>query len=353
MARFKFRREGKGQRRQHNSVPWALWIFPLVIFLLGAPVFALGASYYEGKILTIVVGYKPGGGYDRYARLYAKHLPKHIPGNPTTIIQNMPGAGSIIAANHLYSVAKPDGLTIGTFNNALTTAQLVKVEGVKFDLTKFSWIGSLASDAVILTLRTDLPYKTVEEMRKAKEIVIGTTGPGSSTHDFPAILKEFAGINFKLVSGYSSSSDVMLAVERKEVDGRAGSYDSIKPFIDRGLVRPMIRNRTSAEGIEKLPVDEALTTSAKGKAIMAVNSAPTKMYRPYVAAPGTPAEVMKILRNAFANASKDKDLLAEAKKGKMTIDFSSAEEVLKIVREVLGQPPEMAQEIGKYIKFGD
>src|SRR3989338_6054935 len=125
-------------------------------------------------------------------------------------------------------------------------------------------------------------------MRKAKEIVIGTTGPGSSTHDFPAILKEFAGINFKLVSGYSSSSDVMLAVERKEVDGRAGSYDSIKPFIDRGLVRPMIRNRTSAEGIEKLPVDEALTTSAKGKAIMAVNSAPTKMYRPYVAAPGRP-----------------------------------------------------------------
>ena len=353
MARFKFRREGKGQRRQHNSVPWALWIFPLVIFLLGAPVFALGASYYEGKILTIVVGYKPGGGYDRYARLYAKHLPKHIPGNPTIVIQNMPGASSIISANHVYSVAKPDGLTIGTFNNALTMAQLVKVEGVKFDLAKFSWIGSLASDAVILTLRSDLPYKTFDDMRKAKEIVIGTTGPGSSTHDFPAILKEFTGLNLKLVPGYSSSADVMLAVERKEVDARAGSYDSIKPFIDRGLVRPVIRNRTSAEGIEKLPVDEELTKDPKGKVIMAINAVPTKMYRPYVASPGTPADVMKILRDAFANASKDKELLAEAKKGKMTIDFSSAEEVLKIVREVLGQPPEMAQEIGKYIKFGD
>ena len=353
MARFKFRREGKGQRRQHNSVPWALWIFPLVIFLLGAPVFALGASYYEGKILTIVVGYKPGGGYDRYARLYAKHLPKHIPGNPTIVIQNMPGASSIISANHVYSVAKPDGLTIGTFNNALTMAQLVKVEGVKFDLAKFSWIGSLASDAVILTLRSDLPYKTFDDMRKAKEIVIGTTGPGSSTHDFPAILKEFTGLNLKLVPGYSSSADVMLAVERKEVDARAGSYDSIKPFIDRGLVRPVIRNRTSAEGIEKLPVDEELTKDPKGKVIMAINAVPTKMYRPYVASPGTPADVMKILRDAFANASKDKELLAEAKKCKMTIDFSSAEEVLKIVREVLGQPPEMAQEIGKYIKFGD
>ena len=353
MARFKFRREGKGQRRQHNSVPWALWIFPLVIFLLGAPVFALGASYYEGKILTIVVGYKPGGGYDRYARLYAKHLPKHIPGSPTIIIQNMPGANSIIAANHLYSVAKPDGLTIGTFNNALTTGQLTKVEGVKYDLMKFSWIGSAASDAVILTVRSDLPYKTFDDMRKAKEIVIGTTGPGSSTHDFPSILKEFTGLNLKLVPGYSSSADVMLAIERKEVDGRAGSYDSIKPFIDRGLVRPVIRNRISAPGIENLPVDEELTKDPKGKAIMAINAAPTRIYRPYVAPPGTPADVMKILRDAFANASKNKELLAEAKKSKMTIDFAPAEEALKVVREVLGQPREMAQEIGKYIKFGD
>src|SRR3989304_709698 len=181
MARFKFRREGKGQRRQHNSIPWALWIFPLVIFLLGAPVFALGASYYEGKTLTIVVVYKPGG------------------------------------------------LTIGTFNNALATAQLTKVEGVKFDLTKFAWLGSLASDAVIMVIRSDLPYKTVDDMRKAKEIVIGTTGPGSSTHDFPSILKEFTGLNFKLVPGYSSSADVMLALERKEVDGRAGSYELLTP----------------------------------------------------------------------------------------------------------------------------
>ena len=323
------------------------------LFLFSAPLFSYAASYYEGKTITIVVGYKPGGGYDRYARLVAKYLPKHIPGNPTLVIQNMPGANSIISANHVYSVAKPDGLTIGTFNNALVTAQLIKVEGVRFDLTKFAWIGSVASDAVILVIRSDLPYKTVDEMRKVKEIVIGTTGPGSSTHDFPSILKEFAGLNLKLVSGYSSSADVMLAIERKEVDGRAGSYDSIIPFIDRGLVRPVIRSRISARGIEKLPVDEELTKDPKGKAIMAVNSAPTRIYRPYVAPPGTPAEVMKILRDAFVSATRDKELLAEAKKSKMSIDFSSAEEALKVVGEVLNQPAEMAQEIGKYIKFGD
>lgn len=323
------------------------------VFLFSVPLFSYAASYYEGKTITIVVGYKPGGGYDRYARLIAKHLPKYIPGNPGVVIQNMPGASSVIAANHLFSVAKPDGLTFGTFNNATVTAQLIKVEGVRFDLAKFAWLGSAASDAVILSVRSDLPYKSGGDLRKAKQFVIGTTGPGSSTHDFPALLKEFAGFDFKLVPGYSSSADVMLAIERKEVDSRAGSYDSIKPFIDRGLVRPVIRNRTSAPGIEKLAVDEDLATSPKGKVIMAVNAVPTQIYRPFVAPPGTPKDVMKILRDAFASVLKDKELLAEATKGKMTIDYVSAENCLKVVAEVLGQPPDIVQELAKYIKFGD
>ena len=327
-----------------------MMIISLVVFFANAP--AYGASF-EGKTITIVVGYKPGGGYDRYARLIAKYLPKYIPGNPGAIVQNMPGASSVIAANHLYSVAKPDGLTIGTFNNATVVAQLIKVEGVRFDLTKFAWLGSAASDAVILSVRSDLPYKTADDLRKVKQFVIGTTGPGSSTHDFPALLDEFAGFNFKLVPGYSSSADVMLALERKEVDGRAGSYDSIKPFIDRGLVRPIIRNRTSARGIEKLPIDENLATSQQGKLIMAVNAVPTQIYRPFVASPGTAKDALKILRDAFANALKDKDLLAEAAKGKMTIDYVSPEDALKVVSEVLGQPPDVVQTLAKHIKFGD
>jgi len=322
-------------------------------FLL-VPFLSYGASYYEGKTLTIVVGYKPGGGYDTYARLLAKHLPKYLPGNPTIVVQNMPGANSIIGANHLYSVAKPDGLTIGTFNNGLVIAQLTRVEGVSFDLTKLSWIGSVANDAAVLTLRSDLPIKTVDDLRKVKEpVIIGATGPGSSTFDFPALLKEFAGINVKIISGYSSSADVMLAIERKEVDGRAGSYASILPFIERGLVRPLVRTRVSVPEIEKLPVDEDLATSAKGKAILAIRSTPEAIYRPYAAPPGTPAEAMKMLRDAFAKVTSDKDLLADAKKGKVPIAYVSAEDSLKLIREVLNQPPEMAQEIAKYIKFGD
>lgn len=329
-----------------------LWL-AIVLLVLYAP-FADGASYYDGKTITIVVGYKPGGGYDRYARLFAKHLTKHIPGAPTVIIQNVPGANSIIAANQIFSATKPDGLTLGTFNNGLVIAQLTKVEGVRFDLTKFAWIGSVASDAAVLTVRTDLPFKNVDDLRKAKEpVIIGATGPGSSTYDFPTMLKEFAGLNLKLIPGYSSSADVMLAIERKEADGRGGSYASILPFIDRGLVRPLVRTRVRVPEIEKLPIDEELATTAKGKAMMAIRSTPEMIYRPFVAPPGTAAEPIKLLRDAFSKAAKDKELLAEAKKTDLPIDYVTAEDALKVVVGVLRQPAEMAEEIAKYIKFGD
>src|SRR5688572_30333028 len=161
--------------------------FVLSAMLAAVPLAAAGQSpSFAGKTVTIIVGYKPGGGYDATARLLARHLPKHIPGKPTIIVQNMPGANSLIAANHVYSVAKPDGLTIGTFNRNLPIAQLTKVEGVKFDMTKFAWIGSAASESTVLAIRTDLPYRNFEEMKKAdKPIIIGATGPGANTYDFP------------------------------------------------------------------------------------------------------------------------------------------------------------------------
>src|SRR5216684_1479706 len=179
---------------------WKLALAALVL-----PIAATAQPNFAGKTVTVVVGYKPGGGYDATARLLARHLPDHLPGKPTVIVQNMPGGNSIIAANHLYNVAKPDGLTIGTFNRNLPIAQLTKVQGVKYDMTKFAWIGSAANEATILAIRADLPYKTFAELRKAKEpVVIGSTGPGANTYDFPLLLKDMVGLNFKIVSGYSS-----------------------------------------------------------------------------------------------------------------------------------------------------
>src|SRR5580765_5328554 len=312
------------------------------------------AQSFAGKTVTIIVGYKPGGGYDATARLLARYLPKHLPGKPTVIVQNMPGGNSIIAANHMYNVAKPDGLTIGTFNRNLPIAQLTGVQGVKYDMTKFAWIGSAANETTILAVRADLPYKSFDDLRKAKEnVIIGSTGPGANTHDFPLLLKDLLGVKLKIVSGYSSSADIMLAVERKEVDGRAGSYTSLRQFIDRGLVRPLIRARSTEAGVEKLPVDESFASNPRAKAIMALRSAPEVVARPYVLPPATPADIVKMYREAFAATIKDPALVAESKKAKFDLDYTSGDEALKVMKDVLTQPKDIVDEFSKYIKFGE
>ncbi len=312
------------------------------------------ASRYQGKTIRIVVGYNPGGGYDATARILARHLPKHIPGKPNVIVQNMPGANSIIAANFIYNVSTPDGLTLATFNRNLPIGQLLKVDGVKFDMMKFAWIGSAASESTVLAIRNDLGYKSFDELKKAgKTVVIGATGPGASTYDFPLLLKELLGVNIKLVSGYPSSADIMLAIERKEVDGRAGSYSSMRPFIDRNLVRPVIRARATEPGIENLPVDESLAATPRAKAVMALRSVPEVIGRPFVMPPGTPDEVIKIMREAFRNAIKDPELIAEAQKARLDLNFIAGDEALKVVKELLTQPKEVVAEFSKYIKFGE
>lgn len=311
----------------------------------------LAAPYYEGKVIKIIIGHEVGGGYDRLARLLARHLPKYIPGKPTIVVENMPGAATIIASNYIYSVAKPDGLTLGAIDRGLPIAQLLKGEGIRFDLAKFSWIGSAAVEGTILCLRTDLPYKTVDDLRKAKEtIFLGSVGQASNDYQFSILLKEFAGFDFKIVT-YVSSPGISLAIERKEVDGRAGSYTSLKPMIERGVLRPWIRCRIPQEGIENLPVDEDLTTSQIGKVIMAMRAAPDRVGRPYVAPPGVPAEIMRILRESFDKVAKDPELKAEAKKMMMSVDYVPADECLKVLSYVLSQPEDIVKEFSKYIKF--
>ena len=309
------------------------------------------ASYYEGKKITLIVGYTPGGGYDILARLYAKHLPKHIPGKPTVLVENMAGADSIIAANQVYNLSKPDGLTICAFNRGLPFAQLLKTEGVRFDLRKFSWIGSVSTEAIVLALRADLPFKSVDDILKAKDpINLGATGPASSGSQFPLLLKEFAGMNFKIIT-YPAGPDSLLAIERKEVDGRGGSYTSQRVPIERGLLRALIRGRVTEPGIENLPVDEDLAKTPIGKTLMAMRSAPDRIGRPYVAPPKTPPEVMSILRDAFAKATRDPELLGEANKLKMSVEYVAADECLKTIDYILSQPEDIVKEFGKYIKF--
>ncbi|GBD30418.1 hypothetical protein HRbin32_01522 [bacterium HR32] len=168
-----------------------------------------GQVSFAGRTVTIVVGYAPGGGYDRTARLVARHLPRYLPGGPAVVVQNMPGANSMVAANHLYSVARPDGLTIGLFARNLVLAQLVGVEGMRVDMRRWQWIGSPAVETDVLAVRADLPYRHVLELRRADPpVVFGASGPGDVTYDFPLTLRAFLNLNVRIVSGYPGSADI-------------------------------------------------------------------------------------------------------------------------------------------------
>jgi tripartite-type tricarboxylate transporter receptor subunit TctC len=310
------------------------------------------APFYEGKTVTIAIG--GGGSLDVAARILARHLGKHIPGRPAVIVQPMTGAAHLVATNHVFNVAKPDGLTLLALNPAVGIAQLTKVDAVRFDLTKFEWLGSSGPDCAVLAIRADLPYKTWDEWKKSgKELIAGATGPGSNSYDLPLLLSTFAGAKFKVVSGYPANSDVLLALERKEVDAWSAFSTTVKVAADRGAVRPFVRQRVAVPGFEQLPVDEELATSSVGKAIMGIRAAPSAIGRAYAATPGTPSDRVKLLRDAFAKALQDKELLDEAKKAKVDVSYISPEDVRKTVGGLLAQPAEVQREMVKYIKFSD
>lgn len=331
------------------------WIFGIVA-CTAANAFVFTSAwaqtpYYEGKTITVVIGAKSGS-LEIASRIVSRHLGKHIAGSPTVIVQNMPGAGHLVATNHVYNAARADGLTLLAVNPSVGIAQLTKVDAARFDLRKFEWLGSSGADGVALSIRPDLPYRTWDELKKSdKELVVGTTGPGSNAHDFPLLLKEFAGAKFRLVSGYPANSDILLAVERKEVDVWAALATTIKLAADRGAVRPLVRGRIAIPGFEKLPVDEDLATSALGKAIMGIRAAPLAIGRGFAAPPATPADRVKVLRDALAKAMQDKELLADAQKAKIGMSHISAEEVARMFAGLLQQPPEVQKEMVKYIKF--
>jgi tripartite-type tricarboxylate transporter receptor subunit TctC len=323
-----------------------------VLVIVSFPNPLKAATYYEGKVIKLVVAFPPGGGYDRMARILAKYLPKYVPGKPNVIVENLPGASGMIGANQIYSMTKPDGLTIGAINRVTPSAQLLKIEGAKFDILKYAWIGSAAVETSALVVRTDLPYKIFDDIRKAKEpIDIGATGPGDTSYNFPILIKQFLGVNLKITTGYVGTPEIVLATERKEVDGYAGAYSSMRPHIARGLIRPLLRSNIPSPGIEKLPSAEDLTTDPMSKTILKMYSVSDRVGRPYVCPPGTPPEIMGILRDAFSKMAKDPELQKEADKMMMEIEYTPANECLKEIQFFLNQPPEIVNEFKKYIKF--
>jgi len=330
--------------------------FLLVAVLLDVAFFtdsaAPAASYYEGKVVTIIVGYAAGGGYDRMARVVAKHLPNHLPGKPSVIVQNMPGGSSMMAANHIYNKTDPDGLTLLATSRGTVFMQLLKVEGVRYDITKMPYVGSASSDTIVLCIRSDMPYRTIDELLKSKKpIFLGITGPADITAQVSQISKDYIlGPETKLVQ-YRSGTEVMLAIERKEVDGVWIAYNSGRPQIERGLLRPLIRARIAQKGIEHLPVNEDLTNDPTGKTIMAMMGRTGEMGRPYLTTPGTPADILNLLRDGFAKTINDPAFRADSEKSQMEPKLLTPEECVKHTNYLLEQPPEIVKVFGKYVKF--
>lgn len=314
------------------------------------------ADFYRGKTVSIVVGFAPGGGFDATARLLARHLPKHIPGNPSVIVENMEGAGSLKAANHLYNATKADGLTIGLFHETQVINQLQGREGVQFDARKFGWLGGSFSSSIACMVRQDTPFKTWRDVIASKDPVsFAGTGPGSNTDDAPKVLRAATGANTRVVSGYKGSADVRLAVDRGDVHGACFSWESVRAtapdWASRKTARPLLQiARQKHADIPDVPLAEEFATGEDGKAFIRLLGAPAQMAKSFVLPPNAPRERLDALRAAFAAAYKDPELLEDAKKGKIDIAPLTAAEVEQIVNDVLRTPPEVAKRFAQVLK---
>lgn len=320
--------------------------------MLAAAPAAAQADFYKGKTVSVVIGAK-GGSLTTAAQIVGNHLARHIPGSPSVISVQMPGGAHLVATGHVFNVSEPDGLTILAVNSNVALAQLAKLPQVRFDLRKFEWLGSSGPDGSMLAFRSDLPYATFKDfLASGNELVVGTTGPGSNAHDMPLLLKEFAGAKFKLVSGYSANSDILLAVERKEVDVWAALGNTIKNGVDRKAVRAMVRTRAPVPGFNELPVDETFTNDPVGKSLMAIRGTPLQIGRGFAVRPGVPAERLKILREAFAKTIADPAFRADANKAQIDMQYISGPDVAKGFEDLLNQPPNVLDAMGKYLKPG-
>jgi tripartite-type tricarboxylate transporter receptor subunit TctC len=318
--------------------------------LLGSGAPAIAQEFYQGKTIRIVVGFGAGGGFDAYARALSRHMGKHIPGNPTLVVENMTGAGSLVAANHLYKVAKPDGLTFGTFHGSQVMAQLVGVQGIDFDSRKLQWVGAPGKNHDICLLSKASGITSVQQWLAAKSPVrLGGSAPGASTDDFPKILRAVLGLPLRIVTGYKGTADMRLAVESGEISGLCGiSAASVratwKRQLDAGDVNVVLQNapQPHADLPGNIPLAIQLAKTEEGRQLIENGiHAPSAITYAYSAPPATPPDRIQLLRRAFSSTTEDPEFLAEAKKANLDVNSIPGEEVAKLIAELFSLEPKL------------
>ena len=317
-------------------------------------VLCFGASaraddFYKGKNIRIVVGFSAGGGFDTYARALARHMSKHIPGQPAIVVENMTGAGSLIAANHVFKAAKPDGLTVGHFIGGLFLGQVLGQKGLEFDARKFEYIGAPITDHVVCALTKASGISSVEQWLAAKTPVkMGGIAPGTSTPDNATrILRAALGLPIQLVTGYKGTADVRLAAEGGEVAGGCWGWDSVsvtwRKALDSGDAKVVLQaNRRTHPELTQVPQAIKFAKTEEGRKMIEVAvHGDSDIVRTYTLPPGTPKDRVQILRAAFEATLKDPEFLADAKKSKLNVDPVSVEEIEKDINGLFKLDPVM------------
>lgn len=329
----------------------ALWVILLMLFC-SPPLHASQADldFYKGKTLTYIVATKPGGGYDTYARLIGRYMQKYMP-ETTVIIKNVPGAGHIVGANETF-LAKPDGLTIGTFNTGLIYSQIVGQQGIRFDLTKYSWIGKANSELRVLIMGVKTPYKTIKDVMESKEpIKMPSSGVGSQDYNETLVLAEALPANFKAVPGYMGREGEM-SILRGECQGTIGSYTGLIGFIRAKECRVLLQfGGAKHKDFPDVPHASELNVSPKGKALINLINYIAELGRLTGGPPGIPAGRLEVLREAYKKALTDPELIKEAEKVGLDFDARYGDDVAKLMNEAIHQPEENLALLKSIIKI--
>lgn len=319
------------------------------------------ANFYEDKTIRLVLGFSAGGISDLWGRALSRAMTPHIPGKPQIILHNMPGAGSLTAANYVYNVAKPDGLTMAFFTPGLFFNQLIGAKEVQFDWSKFVWIGSPEQTQRIIYMRSDAPFKNIEDLRSAAEGPrCGATALGTVGHYFPRLVEEVLGVKFNIVVGYPGAAEIDLAIQKNEVQCRAGSLEGYfgsepsKSWAKSGFARVLINGGAKRDSrIADVPTLSELMDKRKAadstRRLAAVLLSPDQIGRPLATTPGTPPDRVKMLRDAFKKALADPEFVAEAKSRGWELEPVTGEELEAIGKKVVVQPPEVIERMKKLL----
>jgi tripartite-type tricarboxylate transporter receptor subunit TctC len=323
------------------------------------------ADFYRGRQVDLIVGNSPGGGYDVYGRLLARHIGKYIPGNPTVVVQNMPGAGSLRAANYIYSVAPRDGTAFGLFaRDMVLVALLGGNPNVQFDPWKFTWLGasaSYANDAYLLILRKDATVRSIEDARRpgGPPMVLGGTAEGATGNDVPVLLRDVLGLHIKLIAGYRDSSALFLAVDKNEVEGRTVGLSAVRsahpqwlgPDSDMRVLLQFAR-ATRLPDLPDVPTARELAPDERSRALIELAELPDYLSRPFAAPPDLPPARAKALQAAFLAANRDPDYLAEGEKLKVDISPIGSADIVHAIDRMAATPQDLRDALRKLLAPG-